>query len=122
MVVVPDGRVVHVAVVGGDVEVAQHHQPRVHRDLGREPVVHGVDPAQLVGVFLGAHVLAVDHVKVDYAHAVDGGGATPPQPVSPAGNDALPVVHRPVAATDRTHCRGVHAGDLTCEPARGDHA
>src|SRR3546814_13211550 len=59
VVVVPDGRVVHVAVVGGDVEVAQHHQPRVRRDLGREPVVHGVEPAQLVGVFLVAHVLAV---------------------------------------------------------------
>src|SRR3546814_5488744 len=70
VVVVPDGRVVHVAVVGGDVEVAQHHQPRVRRDLGREPVVHGVEPAQLVGVFLGAHVLAVDHVQVDDAHKI----------------------------------------------------
>src|SRR3546814_8712944 len=102
VVVVPDGRVVHVAVVGGDVEVAQHHQPRVHRDLGREPVVHGVAPAQLVGVFLGAHVLAVDHVQVDDAHAVDGGGDHPLLLVIEAGNADLHVVDRAVRSEEHT--------------------
>src|SRR3546814_19761928 len=34
VVVVPDGRVVHVAVVGGDVEVANNPQPRDRKSVG----------------------------------------------------------------------------------------
>ena len=65
-------RVVHVAVVGGDVEVAQHDQRGCARSSSRQPVVHGLQPAQLVGVLVGAHVLAVDHVQVDDAQVADG--------------------------------------------------
>src|SRR5690606_41835457 len=67
-------RVVHTAVAERDVEVTQHDHPRVRLQLAGDPVVHGVQPAQLVRVLLRADVLAIDHVQVDHAHPADGRG------------------------------------------------
>ena len=64
----------HVAVVGGDIVVADDGQLRVLQRFFGQPVVQGGQPAQLVLVFVRVDALAVRHVGADDAHATDGGG------------------------------------------------
>src|SRR6185312_11837278 len=85
-VLAPGDRIVDVAVVRADVEVAQHHQLRVTLQLARQELAYPGQPVQLVGVFLVADRLAVDHVQVDHAQAADGGGQDPPLRVVQARN------------------------------------
>ena len=67
----PGDRVVHVAVVGGDIVVAHDGQLRVLQRFFGQPVVQGGQPAQLVLVFVRVDALAVRHVGADDAHATD---------------------------------------------------
>ncbi len=59
--------IVHVAVVGRDVEVAEHDQVRMLAHFLAQPFAHRGEPAQLVLELLAAHGLAVDHIQVDDA-------------------------------------------------------
>ena len=88
-VIVPHHRIVHVAVIGRDVEIAEHHQLRVTLHLLAHPVGHRVQPAQFVIVLLAAHGLAVDHIQIDDAHAAHGGGQHALLLIGKAGYAAL---------------------------------
>ena len=101
MLVVPDRGIVHVTVVGRDVEVAQHHQLRMPAQFVGDPVVRGVEPTQLVFVFLAADVLAVDHVKIDDPRIADRRGDGARLRVVETGNRDLHLVERAVAGEDR---------------------
>ena len=63
----PRRRIVHVAIVRRDVEVAEHDQPRRAREFIREERRHPGQPVQLVFVLVRADGLAVDDVQVDDA-------------------------------------------------------
>ena len=52
----------HVAILGGDVEIAKNRDARVRRQLALEPCRERFEPAQLVGIFVGAHALSVGNV------------------------------------------------------------
>ncbi len=67
----PALRVVHIAVVGGDVVVAAQGELRVFRQLLLQPDDQGIEPAQLVVVLVATDFLAVRHVGADDARAVD---------------------------------------------------
>ena len=62
--------------------------------------MHGLQPAQLVGVFLGAHVLAVDHVEIDDAYLAHGGRDRPRLRIVEARDGDLHVGDAPVARQD----------------------
>ena len=68
----PQFRVVHVAVLGSDVVVAQDREPFVDLQFLAHPFAQRGEPAQFIGVLVGADGLAVRHVGADEAHAVDG--------------------------------------------------
>ena len=61
--------IVDVAILGGDVEVAEHEQARVAGEERREVAAQPLEPGQLVAVLLGTDRLAVRHVDIDDAHA-----------------------------------------------------
>ena len=61
-------RVVAVAVVGGDVEVAQQHQIGVCQQFPAHPVAQAIEPFHLVGKLLSARLLAIDKIAVDQAY------------------------------------------------------
>src|SRR5690606_26780465 len=116
---VPDLRVVHVAGIGGDVEVAQHHHFREALQFGGEPVVHRVQPAQLVGELLTAHRLPIHHVEVDDADPVDRGGDHPLLVVLEAG-DAHLYVQRGQPAEDRNPVVGLLATEHAAVSGGGE--
>ncbi|MNN30596.1 hypothetical protein D3C81_1442500 [compost metagenome] len=94
MVLVPDLGVVHVARIRGDVEVAHHDQLRMPLQFFGDPRVHRLQPAQLVLVFAGADVLAVDHIQVDHPQVAEGAGDDPLLLVLEAGDADLHVLRR----------------------------
>ena len=61
-------RVPAVTVVGGDVEIAQQHQPGAARELGGQPLTQRCQPRHLVGELVGVRRLAVDEIAVDHTH------------------------------------------------------
>ena len=69
----PGLRVMHVAVIRGNVEVAQYNQPRVLFEFHPDMVGHLLQPVQLVGELLAANLLAVDHIQVQHADTANGG-------------------------------------------------
>src|SRR6185369_3717956 len=73
----PDQRVMNVAVVGGDVVVAAQGQTGMRRQFFFQPLGQGVEPAQLVVVFVAADSLTVRHVGADDAGVADRAGDQP---------------------------------------------
>jgi hypothetical protein len=65
---------VYVAVLGGDVEVAQQRQLRIVREFGGQPAVQRGQPLQLVGEFIGAGRLAIGEIAAHDAASGHGGG------------------------------------------------
>ena len=70
----PALRIVHVAVVGRDVEVAEHHKVADARRSSAPAIRARLRASELVSNFATAHRFAVHHVQVDDAHVAHGRG------------------------------------------------
>jgi hypothetical protein len=65
--------VVHVAVFGRHVHVAEHREARMPLQFLAQPGRQRFVPAQLVRIFIRARRLAVGRIKTHHAHIANGG-------------------------------------------------
>ena len=82
----PGVGIVHVAVLGGDVVVAEHGHLAPRRELALQPARERGEPAQLVVVLVGADALPVGAVDAHDAYPADVGGDDALLQVGEAGN------------------------------------
>src|SRR5690606_21908424 len=88
----PRGRVVHVPVLGRDVEIADDDEALVAIELARELRAKRLEPLKLVDVFLRLEALTVRHVEPIDPHAAHGRAEHAPLRVFESielGNDIL---------------------------------
>ncbi|MNS46147.1 hypothetical protein D3C72_786320 [compost metagenome] len=100
----PLGRIVHVAVFRGDVEIAEQRQLGVARHFLAQPAGDGLEPVELVDELVRIERLAVREVGADQAHIAVGGGHHALLGVLVAGDVAHHVCghrHGAVAGDDR---------------------
>jgi len=64
----PGGGIMHVAVLGRDVVIAEHRQPRVLRQFLLEPVAERGEPLELVLVLVGLGTLAGGYAAGYYSY------------------------------------------------------
>ena len=78
----------YIAVLRGDVVVAQHGNAGVRSQFPFQPGREGCEPVQFVPVLVRIDALAVGHIGADQAHAADVGADYPALRVIEAGDTA----------------------------------
>ena len=104
-------RIVDVAILRCDVEIAHHHQRFTLLLLGLEIAVKALQPLKFVGVFVAAQRRTVRHIEIENAQPLDAGADHPLLLAQPLGDWIV-----------RQQRREAHLHILQREPADDGHA